>query len=185
MTQQAAKIIKKKFEQKSSYCYDELIAFGHSDFEGQGDSRLPLPPMLMLDKITHVSLEGGAYGKGFIEAELSIKPELWFFQCHFENDPVMPGCLGLDALWQSLGFFMSWSGLPGTGRALGLGELKFIGQVLPTTKLVKYVVDIRRTMNHKIVLGIGDGRMYADNELIYIAKGLKVGLFDNPSAMRG
>lgn len=177
--------MKEKFEQKSSYSHDELVAFAHSDFEGQGDSRLPLPPMLMLDRITDISAEGGAYNKGVVNAELDISPDLWFFACHFENDPVMPGCLGLDALWQSLGFYLGWSGAPGTGRALGLGELKFTGQVLPTTKLVRYVVDIRRVISHKLVLGVGDGKMYADGELIYEAKGLKVGLFDNPSFMQG
>ncbi len=173
----------KIFEQKSSYDYDELITFAHSGFEGQGDSRLPLPPMLMLDRITNISTDGGANGKGVVEAELDINPELWFFQCHFEEDPVMPGCLGLDALWQSLGFFLGWSGCPGTGRALGLGDLKFSGQVLPTTKLVKYVIDIKRVVNGKLVLGIGDGKMYADDKLIYEAKGLKVGLFENVNSL--
>ncbi len=182
---QANNVMKEKFVRKSSYSYDELITFAHSNFEGQGDSRLPLPPMLMLDRITNVSVDGGEFGKGVIEAELDINPDLWFFECHFEGDPVMPGCLGLDALWQSLGFFMGWSGAPGTGRALGLGELKLTGQVLPSTKLVKYVVDIKRMINRKLVLGIGDGKMYADGELIYIAKGLKVGLFENPDSMQG
>lgn len=185
IAQQTSKITRKQFEKKSSYCYQELISFAHSDFEGQGDSRLPLPPMLMLDRITNISAEGGFYGKGIVEAEFDIRPDLWFFACHFENDPVMPGCLGLDALWQSLGFYLGWSGAPGTGRALGLNDLKFTGQVLPTTKLVKYVIDIKRVINHKLVLGFGDGRMYADNELIYIAKGLKVGLFDNLDVMKG
>ena len=183
MTQQATNITKEKFVRKSSYSYDELITFAHSGFDGQGDSRLPLPPMLMLDRITNVSFEGGAFGKGVIEAELDINPDLWFFQCHFEEDPVMPGCLGLDALWQSLGFFLGWSGCPGIGRALGLGSLKFSGQVLPTTKLVKYVIDIKRVIHRQLVLGIGDGTMYADGELIYEAKGLKVGLFKDPNAM--
>lgn len=173
----------KKFEKKSGYSHDELIIFAHSGFEGQGDSRLPLPPMLMLDRITNISSEGGTYNRGIIEAELDIKPDLWFFDCHFEEDPVMPGCLGLDGLWQSLGFFLGWSGCPGTGRALGLGELKLSGQVLPTVKLVKYVVDIRRVVNGNLVLGIGNGRVYADDELIYEAKGLRVGFFDNVKAM--
>lgn len=127
--QQATKITREQFEKKSSYCYKDLISFAHSDFEGQGDSRLPLPPMLMLDRITNISAEGGSYGKGIVEAEFDIRPDLWFFACHFENDPVMPGCLGLDALWQSLGFYLGWSGAPGTGRALGLNDLKFSGQV--------------------------------------------------------
>ena len=175
--------MKEKFVRKSSYSYDELITFAHSNFEGQGDSRLPLPPMLMLDRVVNISTEGGAYGKGVIESEFDINPDLWFFQCHFEGDPVMPGCLGLDALWQSLGFYMGWSGAPGTGRALGLGELKLTGQVLPTTRLVKYVIDIKRVINRKLVLGIGDGSMYADGKLIYTAKGLKVGLFANTNEM--
>lgn len=177
--------MKENFKKKPSYGYAELISFAHSEFEGQGDCRLPLPPMLMIDRVTNISAEGGTYGHGVVEAELDIRPNLWFFACHFERDPVMPGCLGLDALWQSLGFFLGWSGAPGIGRALGSGEIKFAGQVLPTTKLVKYVVDIRRVINHKIVLGIGDGKMYADNQLIYNAKGLKVGLFDNLAAMQG
>ena len=118
-----------------------------------------------------------------IEAEFDIKPDLWFFDCHFKGDPVMPGCLGLDALWQLLGFYLGWTGAPGSGRALGLGELKLTGQVQPDVKLVKYVVDLKRVINRKLVLGIGDGKMYADGELIYEAKDLKVGLFDNPSAL--
>lgn len=173
------KSMKKQFEKKTSYNRDELITFAHSGFEGQGDCRLPLPPMLMLDRITNISPEGGSYNKGIIEAELDINPDLWFFECHFEEDPVMPGCLGLDGLWQSLGFHLGWSGHPGTGRALGLGDLKFSGQVLPTVKLVKYVIDIRRVVTGNLVLGIGDGRMYADDRLIYEAKGLRVGLFEN------
>lgn len=177
--------MKENFKKKSSYCYTELISFAHSDFEGQGDCRLPLPPMLMIDRITNISAEGGVYGKGIVEAELDISPDLWFFACHFECDPVMPGCLGLDALWQSLGFFLGWSGAPGTGRALGAGEIKFSGQVLPTTKLVKYVINIKRIINNKIALGIGDGEMYADGELIYNAKGLRVGLFGDLIAMKG
>lgn len=177
--------MKEKFKKKPSYCYTELISFAHSAFEGQGDCRLPLPPMLMIDRVTNISAEGGAYGNGIVEAELDINPNLWFFSCHFERDPVMPGCLGLDAMWQSLGFFLGWSGSPGIGRALGSGEIKFAGQVLPSTKLVKYVIDIRRVINHRIVLGVGDGKMYADSQLIYNAKGLKVGLFGNLAAMQG
>lgn len=174
-----------KFEPKSSYSYDDIIACGHGELFGPGNARLPLPPMLMFDRITNVSLEGGANDKGVIEAEFDIKPDLWFFGCHFESDPVMPGCLGLDALWQLLGFYLGWTGAPGAGRALGLGELKLTGQVLPEVKLVKYVVDIKRVINRKLVLGIGDGSMYADGELIYEAKDLKVGLFDNTGAQNG
>ena len=173
------------FVQKPSYSYDEIIACGNGEMFGAGNAKLPLPPMLMFDRITNVSLEGGAHGKGFIEAEFDIKPDLWFFQCHFKGDPVMPGCLGLDALWQLTGFYLGWTGALGSGRALGLGELKLTGQVQPSTKLVKYVVDIKRVINRKLVLGIGDGKMYADDKLIYEAEGLKVGLFENPAAMEG
>lgn len=173
------------FEQKSSYSYDEIIACGEGKMFGPGNAQLPLPPMLMFDRITKVSEEGGAYGKGVIEAEFDIKEDLWFFGCHFKGDPVMPGCLGLDALWQLLGFYLGWMKAPGSGRALGLGELKLTGQVLPTTKLVKYVVDIKRVINRKLVLGIGDGKMFADGQLIYEASGLKVGLFENTAAMKG
>lgn len=167
------------FEQKSSYSYDEIITCGEGEMFGKGNAQLPLPPMLMFDRIINVSETGGAYGKGVIEAEFDINPDLWFFKCHFKGDPVMPGCLGLDALWQLTGFYLGWTGAKGSGRALGLGELKLTGQVQPETKLVKYVVDIKRVINRKLVLGIGDGKMYADGELIYEASGLKVGLFDN------
>lgn len=171
------------FQPKSSYSYEDLISCGHGKLFGPGNARLPLPPMLMFDRITEVSAEGGAYGKGFIKAEFDIKPYLWFFDCHFESDPVMPGCLGLDALWQMLGFYLGWTGAPGSGRALGLGELKLTGQVLPETKLVEYVVDIKRLINRKLILGVGDGKMYGDGKLIYEAADLKVGLFDNPRAL--
>jgi 3-hydroxyacyl-[acyl-carrier protein] dehydratase/trans-2-decenoyl-[acyl-carrier protein] isomerase len=170
------------FVAKSSYSYDDIIACGNGQLFGPGNAKLPLPPMLMFDRITHVSREGGAFGKGVIEAEFDIRPDLWFFECHFKGDPVMPGCLGLDALWQLLGFYLGWTGAPGSGRALGLGELKLTGQVQPTTKLVKYVVDLKRVMTGSLVLGIGDGSMYADGEKVYAAQGLKVGLFANPSA---
>ncbi len=171
------------FAQKSSYSYDDIITCGNGELFGEGNAQLPLPPMLMFDRITHVSADGGAYDKGVIEAEFDIKPDLWFFDCHFKGDPVMPGCLGLDALWQLLGFYLGWTGAPGSGRALGLGELKLTGMVTPDVKLVKYVVDIKRVMSGKLVLGIGDGAMYADGEAIYSAKGLKVGLFDKAAAM--
>ncbi len=167
------------FEPKPSYSYDDIIECGEGKLFGPGNAQLPLPPMLMFDRITNVSAEGGEYGKGLIEAEFDIKPDIWFFDCHFQGDPVMPGCLGLDALWQLTGFFLGWTGAPGSGRALGLGELKLTGQVLPETKLVKYVVDIKRLINRKLVLGVGDGKMFADGELIYEAKDMKVGLFDN------
>jgi 3-hydroxyacyl-[acyl-carrier protein] dehydratase/trans-2-decenoyl-[acyl-carrier protein] isomerase len=174
-----ARKIDMNFEQKSSYSYDEIISCGHGEMFGEGNAKLPLPPMLMFDRITEVSLDGGANGKGLIKAEFDINPDLWFFKCHFENDPVMPGCLGLDALWQLTGFFLGWTGSLGSGRALGLGELKLTGQVTPETKLVEYVVDFKRVMTGKLVLGIADGTMYADGEKVYDAQGLKVGLFDN------
>lgn len=167
------------FEQKSSYTYEDILACGRGEMFGPGNAQLPAPPMLMFDRITNVSIDGGEHGKGVIEAEFDIKPDIWFFDCHFIGDPVMPGCLGLDALWQLLGFFLGWTGAPGSGRALGLGELKLTGQVTPATKLVKYVVDLKRVINRKLVLGVGDGKMYADGELVYEASGLKVGLFDN------
>lgn len=171
------------FVPKSSYTYDEIISCGHGELFGSGNARLPLPPMLMFDRITNVSKEGGAYGKGIIEAEFDIKPDLWFFACHFESDPVMPGCLGLDAVWQLLGFYLGWTGAPGSGRALGLGELKLSAQIQPTAKLVKYVVDIKRVMSGKLVLGIGDGTVYVDGQVACQVSGMKVGLFDNPSAL--
>lgn len=167
------------FEKKSSYSYEDIIQCGEGLMFGKGNAQLPLPPMLMFDRITNVDETGGENGKGVIEAEFDIKPDLWFFDCHFKGDPVMPGCLGLDALWQLTGFFLGWTGAPGSGRALGLGELKLTGQVTPDVKLVKYVVDFKRVINRKLVMGIADGQMYADGELIYEAKGLKVGLFDN------
>lgn len=171
------------FEQKFAYGYDDLLSCGHGQLFGPGNARLPLPPMLMFDRIPHVSLEGGAHEKGVIEAELDIRPDLWFFGCHFEDDPVMPGCLGLDALWQLLGFYLGWTGAKGSGRALGLGELKLTGQVLPETTLVTYRVDIRRVINRRLVMGIGDGTMFADGKPIYEAKDLRVGLFENPRAL--
>jgi 3-hydroxyacyl-[acyl-carrier protein] dehydratase / trans-2-decenoyl-[acyl-carrier protein] isomerase len=171
-----------EFIPKSSYTFEDLIECGKGHLFGQGNAQLPLPPMLMFDRIVKIASEGGAFEKGEIVAELDIKKDLWFFECHFKGDPVMPGCLGLDALWQLLGFYLGWTGAPGSGRALGLGELKFSGQILPTTKLVKYVIDIKRVINRRLVLGIADGRVEADGQVIYEAKDLKVGLFDNPSA---
>lgn len=165
--------------QKSAYTYEDIIACGEGKLFGPGNAQLPLPPMLMFDRITHVSEDGGEYGKGQIIAEFDINPDLWFFQCHFKGDPVMPGCLGLDALWQLTGFFLGWTGAEGSGRALGIGELKFTDQVLPTTKLVRYIVDFKRVINRKLVLGVADGKLEADGEVIYQAKDMKVGLFDN------
>ena len=147
---------------RHSFEYEDLLACGRGELFGPGNAQLPLPPMLMFDRIAEISEEGGAHGKGMIRAELDVKPDLWFFLCHFKGDPVMPGCLGLDALWQMVGFFLGWLGAPGKGRALGLGELKFSGQVLPTVKKVIYGIDIKRVMRSKLVLGVADGWLSAD-----------------------
>lgn len=163
-------------ERRSSYEYEDLLACGRGELFGAGNAQLPLPPMLMFDRISEVSEQGGEFGKGFIRAELDLKPELWFFGCHFKGDPVMPGCLGLDALWQMVGFFLGWLGSPGRGRALGLGELKFSGQVLPSMRKIVYNVDFKRVMRSKLVLGIADGWLSADGEIIYRASDLKVAL---------
>jgi 3-hydroxyacyl-[acyl-carrier protein] dehydratase/trans-2-decenoyl-[acyl-carrier protein] isomerase len=162
---------------QSSYTKEELIACGHGELFGPGNAQLPVDKMLMLDRIINISSEGGNYGKGLIHAELDISPDLWFFECHFPGDPVMPGCLGLDAMWQLVGFYLGWSGHPGKGRALGVGEVKFTGQVLPTAKTVSYHIDIRRVLAQKLVLGIADGRVEVDGREIYVAKNLRVGLF--------
>jgi 3-hydroxyacyl-[acyl-carrier protein] dehydratase/trans-2-decenoyl-[acyl-carrier protein] isomerase len=162
---------------QSSYTKEELIACGHGDLFGQGNAQLPVDNMLMMDRILTISNEGGNYGKGLIHAELDINPDLWFFECHFPGDPVMPGCLGLDAMWQLVGFFLGWCGHPGKGRALGVGEVKFTGQILPTASKVTYHIDIRRVLAQKLVLGIADGRVEVDGREIYAAKNLRVGLF--------
>jgi 3-hydroxyacyl-[acyl-carrier protein] dehydratase/trans-2-decenoyl-[acyl-carrier protein] isomerase len=164
-------------QQQSSYTFEELIACGKGELFGEGNARLPLPPMLMFDRITHISEEGGKYDKGLIIAELDVKPDLWFFDCHFESDPVMPGCLGLDAMWQLIGFFLGWTGGPGRGRALGAGEVKFFGQVLPTAKKVTYIIDLKRVVKRKLYMGMADARLEVDGREIYSASDLKVGLF--------
>ena len=169
-------------ERKSNFTYEELLACGRGELFGAGNAQLPLPPMLMFDRITEIAETGGEYGKGIIRAELDVNPELWFFSCHFKGDPVMPGCLGLDALWQMVGFFLGWTGGAGRGRALGLGELKLAGQVLPNVTKVVYGIDIKRVMRAKLVLGIADGWLSSDGEIIYRAKDLKVGLFQQPEA---
>lgn len=162
---------------QSSFTREELLDCGHGRMFGPGNGRLPLPNMLMMDRITAISDEGGAHGKGQVRAELDIRPDLWFFGCHFEGDPVMPGCLGLDAMWQLAGFFLPWLGEPGRGRALGVGGVKFSGQVLPTAKLVRYLIDVRRVVRGKLAMVIADGRTFVDDRLIYEAENLRVGLF--------
>lgn len=164
-------------QKKNSFTYEELLACGRGEMFGEGNAQLPLPPMLMFDRIVSITEDGGAYGNGQIVAELDIKPDLWFFGCHFQGDPVMPGCLGLDAMWQLIGFYLGWSGGPGHGRALGAGEVKFTGQVLPTGKRVTYRIDIKRLIMRKLVMGIADARMEVDGREIYVAQDLKVGLF--------
>jgi 3-hydroxyacyl-[acyl-carrier protein] dehydratase / trans-2-decenoyl-[acyl-carrier protein] isomerase len=163
---------------KDSYTNEELLACSRGEMFGPGNAQLPAPPMLMVDRILQISATGGKYGKGFIVAELDIDPSLWFFQCHFIGDPVMPGCLGLDAMWQLVGFFLGWSGAPGKGRALGVGEVKFTGQVTPVVKTVTYRIDLKRVIIRKLVMGVGDGVLEADGKPIYEAHDLRVGLFD-------
>ena len=163
---------------KNSYSYDELINCGEGKLFGPGNAKLPLPPMLMFDRITEINDDKGAFKKGLLKAELDIKNDLWFFDCHFKEDPVMPGCLGLDAMWQLVGFFLGWMGEPGKGRALGVGSVKFTGEVLKNVKIARYQVDIKRILKKKgTVVGLADGILYADNKAIYEAENLKVGLF--------
>ena len=162
---------------QSAFSHDELIACGHGELFGPGNAQLPLPPMLMFDRITRISDEGGGHGRGIIEAELDISPDLWFFACHFDNDPVMPGCLGLDAMWQLIGFFLAWKGGLGRGRALGGADIQFTGQVTPEKKLVRYTIDIKRIIARSLVMGIADASMEVDGEKIYEGKSLRVGLF--------
>ncbi len=169
-------------ERRSSFEYEDLLACGRGELFGEGNAQLPLPPMLMFDRISSITESGGQYDKGQIVAELDIKPDLWFFSCHFQGDPVMPGCLGLDALWQMLGFFLGWLGSPGRGRALSVGEVKFTGMVLPDVKNLQYIVDLKRVIQRKLILGIGDGQLKADGNVIYTAKDLRVGLFSDEPA---
>lgn len=164
-------------ERQSSFSYEELIKCGKGEIFGDGNARLPAPPMLMMDRIIEINADGGEFGKGQMIAELDIKPELWFFDCHFPTDPVMPGCLGLDAMWQLIGFYLGWLGNPGRGRALGAGEVKFFGQVLPTAKKVTYKIDLSRVIQRKLVMGVGNATMEVDGKEIYSAQNLKVGLF--------
>ena len=171
-------------ERKTSFGYEELLACGHGKLFGPGNAQLPLPPMLMFDRIVKIVDSGGLHGKGEIVAELDVKPALWFFKCHFEGDPVMPGCLGLDALWQLVGFFLGWLGAPGKGRALGVGEVKLSGMIVPTVKKISYHIDLKRVIMRKLVLGIGDGILKADGEPVYAATDLRVGLFQ-PEPAKG
>ena len=164
-------------QKKNSFTYDELLSCGRGEMFGAGNAQLPLPPMLMFDRIVAVTEDGGNYGNGQIIAELDIRPDLWFFQCHFEGDPVMPGCLGLDAMWQLVGFYLGWMGGPGRGRALGAGEVKFSGQVLPSGQKITYIIDLKRVIMRKLVMGIADARMELDGREIYVANDLRVGLF--------
>lgn len=161
----------------SHFSFEELLSCANGEMFGPGNAQLPSPNMLMVDRVTTINSDGGNYKKGKIQAELDINPDLWFFQCHFPGDPVMPGCLGLDAMWQLVGFYLAWADNPGRGRALGVGEVKFSGQVLPTAKKVSYEIDIKRMITRGVVLGIADGVMLVDDREIYHAKDLRVGLF--------
>jgi 3-hydroxyacyl-[acyl-carrier protein] dehydratase/trans-2-decenoyl-[acyl-carrier protein] isomerase len=170
-------------EKKSSYTFEDLIDCAKGRLFGPGNAQLPLPPMLMIDRILKIADTGGQFGKGEVVAELDIKPDLWFFACHFKGDPVMPGCLPLDALWQLLGFFLGWMKAPGRGRALGVGEVKFTGMVVPTVRKLTYHVHLKRVILRKLVLGIADGFVQADGKQIYEVSSLKVGLFQDAAAV--
>ena len=167
-----------KFMKKNSFTYDELISCANGELFGPGNAKLPLPPMLMFDRISKINEDNGTFKKGSLIAELDIKDDLWFFGCHFKNDPVMPGCLGLDAMWQLVGFFLGWKGEPGKGRALGVNSVKFTGEVLKNVKIARYQVDMKRILKKEgAVVGLADGVLYADDKPIYEAENLKVGLF--------
>tara|TARA_B000000565_G_scaffold162021_1_gene122501 strand:+ start:1917 stop:2438 length:522 start_codon:yes stop_codon:yes gene_type:complete len=169
--------VRNKMEQKNNYNYEDLITCARGELFGPGNAQLPMPPMLMFDKINYISSEGGSNNKGVINAEMEIKPDLWFFDCHFIDDPVMPGCLGLDAMWQLLGFYLGWLGEKGRGRAISVGNVKFSGMILPQTKKLEYTINLKRVLTSKLVLGIADGILSADGEIIYEASDLRVALF--------
>ena len=167
------------FTPQSSYSFEEIIECGKGNLFGEGNAQLPAPPMLMFDRITNVNKDGGVYGKGEIIAELDINADLWFFKCHFLGDPIMPGCLGLDALWQMLGFYLGWLGYPGKGRALGVGEIKFVEEIKPDKELIKYKVSLKKSLNKKgLSIGYGDGQIIHKEKIIYHANDLRVGLFN-------
>ena len=169
--------VRNKMKQKNNYNYEDLLTCAKGELFGPGNAQLPMPPMLMFEKITNISSNGGTNDKGVIQAEMVIKPDLWFFDCHFIDDPVMPGCLGLDAMWQLLGFYLGWLGEKGRGRAISVGNVKFSGMILPQTKKLEYTINLKRVLTSKLVLGIADGLLSADGELIYEASDLRVALF--------
>jgi 3-hydroxyacyl-[acyl-carrier protein] dehydratase / trans-2-decenoyl-[acyl-carrier protein] isomerase len=171
-------------DERTSFGHEDVLRCGAGAFFGEGNAQLPTGKMLMFDRIAHIDHIGGKHGKGVVEAELDIRPDLWFFQCHFVGDPVMPGCLGLDALWQLLGFFMAWSGFKGRGRALGVKDVRFFGQVLPTARKVTYHVDVRRVIARKLIMGIADGTLSVDGRIIYSAEALRVGFFQDSELMQ-
>lgn len=168
---------------QNSYSYEELLSCGRGELFGPGNAQLPLPPMLMFDRVTEITEDGGELGNGNIIAELDIRPDLWFFDCHFQGDPVMPGCLGLDALWQLIGFYLGWRGGPGRGRALGSGEVKFTGEVVPEASLVTYKINLKRVIMRRLYMGIADGTVEVDGKVIYQAEDLRVGLFTNTEGL--
>jgi len=167
---------------RNSYEYEDLLACARGELFGPGNAQLPAPPMLMFDRISWIDDSGGKYGKGGAIAELDVRPDLWFFECHFQGDPVMPGCLGLDALWQMVGFYLGWCGGPGRGRALGAGEVKFSGQIVPAARRVRYRIDLKRVVMRRLYMGIADGVVEADDRAIYVANDLRVGLFTDSQA---